>query len=386
MDQTVADFHPVSSVTVTSIITPVKSVQHSPHRPVCLTMVVNNESTTLERCLRSVIPLIDTYCICDVGSTDDTRDIIDRIMQEANVQGVIRQHHWENVEHNKTLSLLAARKQCPTGWSLVVEPNEVMMTDVQGDRREEFQTLLHNIPSHTAAIHINVQSSAERLCVFSNDRAWYYKDIVHPQLDDDHTSEYLPASWWYQCLVTIPAAGSFQEMQALEILDTINPFHLAQELRLQGVADKAQELYTQCVTSEKCAQHQRYMACVEMLNYTNDTRWAWRAIEIDASRLDAPFYAITYAVDSKQLGVFTHELIAMGMCLQNRVLLPEHTLAWEPIYEWKFSDVYGVALYWKGLYQQSAEEVLRALSKCPVEHRARLEANLKFATDALKSQ
>jgi glycosyltransferase involved in cell wall biosynthesis len=42
----------------------------------CLNMIVKNESRIISRLLESVAGVIDTYCICDTGSTDNTIDII----------------------------------------------------------------------------------------------------------------------------------------------------------------------------------------------------------------------------------------------------------------------------------------------------------------------
>ena len=39
-------------------------------------MIVKNESKIIKRLLETVLPLIDTYCICDTGSTDNTIDTI----------------------------------------------------------------------------------------------------------------------------------------------------------------------------------------------------------------------------------------------------------------------------------------------------------------------
>ena len=39
-------------------------------------MIVKNESRIIKRCLDSVLPLIDSYCIIDTGSTDGTQQII----------------------------------------------------------------------------------------------------------------------------------------------------------------------------------------------------------------------------------------------------------------------------------------------------------------------
>ena len=39
-------------------------------------MIVRNESKIITRLLESVLPIIDTYVICDTGSTDNTPEII----------------------------------------------------------------------------------------------------------------------------------------------------------------------------------------------------------------------------------------------------------------------------------------------------------------------
>ena len=55
----------------------------------CLNMIVKNESKIIRRLMESVAPIIDTYCICDTGSTDDTADIITNFFEEKNIQGKV---------------------------------------------------------------------------------------------------------------------------------------------------------------------------------------------------------------------------------------------------------------------------------------------------------
>ncbi len=43
---------------------------------ICLNMIVKNEEKIIERLLHTVTPLVDSYCICDTGSTDRTAAII----------------------------------------------------------------------------------------------------------------------------------------------------------------------------------------------------------------------------------------------------------------------------------------------------------------------
>ena len=42
---------------------------------ICLNMIVKNESKIITRLFDSVLSIIDTYCICDTGSNDNTIDI-----------------------------------------------------------------------------------------------------------------------------------------------------------------------------------------------------------------------------------------------------------------------------------------------------------------------
>jgi cellulose synthase/poly-beta-1,6-N-acetylglucosamine synthase-like glycosyltransferase len=48
---------------------------------ICLNMIVKNESKVILRLLYSVLPLIDGYCICDTGSTDNTIELIESFMK-----------------------------------------------------------------------------------------------------------------------------------------------------------------------------------------------------------------------------------------------------------------------------------------------------------------
>ncbi len=49
---------------------------------VCLTMILGNDSETIEECLSSVKPWIDGYFILDIGSTDGSIEIVKRVLEE----------------------------------------------------------------------------------------------------------------------------------------------------------------------------------------------------------------------------------------------------------------------------------------------------------------
>lgn len=73
----------------------------------CLNMIVKNESRIIRRLLDSVSKLIDSYCICDTGSTDDTKSIIENYFRERNIPGKVIQEPFQNFEYNRSFALKA---------------------------------------------------------------------------------------------------------------------------------------------------------------------------------------------------------------------------------------------------------------------------------------
>lgn len=76
-----------------------------------LNMIVKNESRIIERLLATVAPIIDAYCICDTGSTDDTKDIITRFMADKGIKGEVFDEPFKNFGYNRSVSLERA-----TAW------------------------------------------------------------------------------------------------------------------------------------------------------------------------------------------------------------------------------------------------------------------------------
>ncbi len=68
-------------------------------------MIVKNESKIILRLLESVLPIIDCYCICDTGSTDDTIQIITNYFDNKNITGKIFKEQFVNFEYNRNYAL-----------------------------------------------------------------------------------------------------------------------------------------------------------------------------------------------------------------------------------------------------------------------------------------
>ena len=74
----------------------------------CLTMIVKNESKIIERLFESVLPIIDSFCICDTGSTDNTLEIIFDFFKKHNKVGKIVSEPFKNFSHNRNFALKAS--------------------------------------------------------------------------------------------------------------------------------------------------------------------------------------------------------------------------------------------------------------------------------------
>jgi tetratricopeptide (TPR) repeat protein len=100
----------MSSTNVTeSILSTVPTVPVVPTKgKLCLNMIVKNESRIIERLLSSVLSIIDTYCITDTGSNDDTPNIIREFMKKHNKPGEVIIEPFKNFGYNRTFALQKA--------------------------------------------------------------------------------------------------------------------------------------------------------------------------------------------------------------------------------------------------------------------------------------
>jgi predicted GH43/DUF377 family glycosyl hydrolase len=67
---------------------------------IALCMIVRDEAAIVERCLASVEGLIDTWVICDTGSTDGTQDLVRGTLEH--LPGALHDTEWVDFGHNRT--------------------------------------------------------------------------------------------------------------------------------------------------------------------------------------------------------------------------------------------------------------------------------------------
>jgi len=97
----------------------------APTPTLCLNMIVKNESKVILRLLESVADIIDSYCICDTGSTDDTIEIIHRFFEEKGIPGKIVREPFRDFGYNRTFSLQACENTPLSDYILLLDADMV---------------------------------------------------------------------------------------------------------------------------------------------------------------------------------------------------------------------------------------------------------------------
>jgi len=93
---------------------------------ICLNMIVKNESRVILRLLDSVVKLIDGYCICDTGSTDNTIELITTYFKQHNIPGKIVEEPFKDFGYNRTFALKSAAEIPNMDYLLLMDADMIL--------------------------------------------------------------------------------------------------------------------------------------------------------------------------------------------------------------------------------------------------------------------
>jgi predicted GH43/DUF377 family glycosyl hydrolase/tetratricopeptide (TPR) repeat protein len=138
---------------------------------VALCMIVRNESRILERCVRSLTGLIDSWVICDTGSTDDTPAVIGSLL--GHLPGELHSRTWRDFGHNRTELLALA--QGAADYLLLIDADMTVCR-------------LGPLPALTADAYVLRESGPLDFGVVRlvrGDRHWWYEGSTHEYIATD---------------------------------------------------------------------------------------------------------------------------------------------------------------------------------------------------------
>ena len=94
---------------------------------ICLNMIVKNESKIITRFFDSVLPFIDGYCICDTGSSDNTKDIIRTYFEKKELPGKIVEKDFVDFSTNRNFALQACHSMKDMDYVLLLDADMKLM-------------------------------------------------------------------------------------------------------------------------------------------------------------------------------------------------------------------------------------------------------------------
>lgn len=151
-------------------------------KSIVLWLIVKNEVNVIERCLASVRPLIDAWCIVDTGSTDGTQALIRNAM--ADMPGELHERPWVNFGHNRTEAIQLAR---PWGdYALAIDADEV----IEFDPALDIDAMKRSLSADWYFIDFKLGNIVyPRAGLASNSFRWHYRAAMHEFLEALDTVE-----------------------------------------------------------------------------------------------------------------------------------------------------------------------------------------------------
>lgn len=351
---------------------------------IILNMIVRNEEVVIRRCLESVKPYIDEWCIVDTGSTDRTKEIIVETM--SGITGALHDAEWKNFEHNRNDAL--NRIKNVGAYVLFIDADEVLKAP------EGFHW-----PSLTAdAYHLPVTyagTSYVRVALVANRLEWRWKGSVHEFLESTTPAKFET--------LTAPAVIVYHEGARSRNPDTyVDDAHLLEAELKKNPNDPRTTFYL--AQSWKDAGHplkaKFYYQQRAMLGGFDEEKWyAMYEIGRMNERIGAPIaqirdayleaynYRPTRAEPLYQLARLHRErrewhLAFMFAHIGGSIPYPADKLFVDnAVYHWRLKDELSILCYYVGEMEygkQITKYLLNNNPSVPEDQKPRIADNLKF--------
>lgn len=345
---------------------------------ICLCMIVKNEAKVIERCLSSVLDLVDTWVITDTGSTDGTQELIRSTL--AGIPGELHEEPWVDFGRNRTANIERARGKAD--YLLLLDADLVV-------RREG------PLPELTAAAYMlrhDGPTSYRIKRLVKGDIAWRYVGATHEYLTSDPETgqQNLDALVIDDFGDGGSKADKFERDAKLltaelkrDPANTRTVFYLAQTMRDMGRAKKAVALYERRAAMGGWREEVYWALLQAGVLKAGADDWPGamdafcRAWEVRPQRLEACYELIA--------GLRRQRHYHAAHALVSEVLdrsAPDDLLFVRPwVYRWGLLFEFSITAYWVGDPEASLQacDRLLALPDLPEDFRRQTVANREFS-------
>lgn len=367
-------------------------------KTITLCMIVKDEARVIERCLASVLPLIDHWVIVDTGSTDGTQDKIRKFFENVGVPGELHERPWKDFGHNRSEALELARDKAD--YSYMIDADEVLVFE-PGFDPDAFKASLHADLYNIFAQYGGTKYHRPQMT--SNKKKFYYRGILHEYVD---CHDEIQTRDFARGFMNTPIQDGNRSSQPQKYERDAERFEEA----LKGEVDPKDFNRYHFYLAQSYRDSQQwekslaaYMKRAELGGWNEEVFYslyqAGRIMEILNKNIDD---IIKVYFNAYQAAPYRAESLwaAARLCRLNirfdqayhfakqalKCRCPEGALfIAAPVYEWMLLDEFAIAAYWTGHFKESRQASVALLqqNKFPPDQKERIEANLKFATEEL---
>ena len=325
---------------------------------ICLNMIVKNETNIIERLFDSVVDIIDSYCISDTGSTDDTISKIREYFEKRNIPGNIIEEPFRDFGYNRTHALRGCHKMTDVDYILLLDAD--MKLEIKTDDITEFKKGL------TKDAYYVVQGSCnfynENIRIVKNNPLYHYWGVTHEyiELPDDATIDSIERNILF---INDIGDGNNKENKYRRDIDLLsrglvsnpdNPrylFYLANSYRDLGEYATAIETYIKRIDVGGWIQetwHSYYSAgnCCMQIGQTANAVYYWlEAYQFMPTRIENLYRLVYhYRCNKKYALALVFYEIAKTIRIENPVI--NHLFLENDIYEHKLDYEYSIIGYY----------------------------------------
>lgn len=356
-------------------------------------MIVKDEAHVIERCLSSAIPYIDTWLICDTGSSDKTIEVVQDFMRAHQKPGEIAERPWRDFGYNRSEALRLARPKAD--YCLFLDADEELVVPASFEFPPLSADCYHMLHRHRESELTFWLPQLVRSAL-----PFEYRGVLHEYLACKQTfaTERLEGpqivGWFDSARNRLSQEEKYERDAAvLEQALQTEPnnaryvFYLAQS-------------YRDAKQPELALKHYRKRA--QMGGWQEEVWYAQLQAAFLLEQLNRPSEALVAFLDAYQLRPQRAEsLCALArlsriagkyhlahLFAEKAVSLPQpNDLLFldTGVYQWRARDELSISAYWSENYEQSRAIAAALLEEgvVPIEHRERIQRNLAFAVSKL---